>query len=533
MKETLYYNGDIITMEKENYAEAVLVKDGIIEKVGKRDEVFTYKNENTEIIDLQGKTLMPAFIDSHSHITSLANTLGIVALHDTKNFKDIVNKLRAFKEDKALKKGEWIIGFGYDHNFLEEKEHPTKEVLDMVSEDNPVMIAHASGHMGVMNSAALKEVGITSSTANPEGGLIGRIAGTDEPNGYLEENAFIQKTGKVLKPSLEKMCGLMEEAQNIYFQYGITTAQDGLVRENEAAILKAVSEKKLLKIDVVGYVDLKNSKAIMEDSRKYLKNYVNRFKIGGYKIFLDGSPQGRTAWMSKPYEDAEDGYRGYPIYKDEEVEGFVETAINENIQLLTHCNGDAAADQLISSFKKTLNKTQSKENIRPVMIHAQTLRYDQLDEMKKLHMIPSYFVAHTYYWGDIHIKNLGKERAFKISPLRKSIEKGVIYTLHQDAPVVSPDMLHTVWCAVNRITKNGVEIGPDERVEPLEALKGVTINAAYQYFEEDTKGSIKEGKLADLIILDRNPLKVNPMEIKDIKVMETIKEGNTVYSKKQ
>lgn len=238
--------------------------------------------------------------------------------------------------------------------------------------------------------------------------------------------------------------------------------------------------------------------------------------------------------MSRPYENSDDGYCGYPIYKDEEVEKFIDISLKEKMQLLTHCNGDAAADQLIDAFEKVLNlKEQSSENhIRPVMIHAQTVREDQIDDMKVINMIPSYFVAHTYYWGDIHIKNLGEDRAFKISPLKTTIEKGLIYTLHQDTPVIAPNMLETVWCAVNRITKKGIQIGENEKISPLDALKGVTINAAYQYFEEDKKGSIKEGKLANLIILDENPLTIDPMKIKDIKVLQTIREGEVLYSLK-
>ncbi|MGO0862293.1 amidohydrolase family protein, partial [Clostridioides difficile] len=199
----------------------------------------------------------------------------------------------------------------------------------------------------------------------------------------------------------------------------------------------------------------------------FVKKYVNRFKIGGYKIFLDGSPQGKTAWLTKPYENSEDGYCGYPIYKDEEVEKFINISVEEKMQLLTHCNGDAAADQLINSFEKVIKEKNIKDDMRPVMIHAQTVREDQVDEMKKINMIPSYFVAHTYYWGDIHIKNLGESRAFKISPLKTTIEKGLIYTLHQDTPVIAPNMLETIWCAVNRITKKGVLIGENEKISPL------------------------------------------------------------------
>ncbi|HEF0371473.1 TPA: amidohydrolase [Clostridioides difficile] len=533
MKEKIYYNGNIITMEDSICGDAILIKDKIIKKIGTKEEVFALKNKDTEIIDLQGKTLMPSFIDSHSHLIAFATTLKLVPLEDATSFKDIVKKIQDFKESNNIKKGDWIIGFSYDNNFLEENKHPDKNVLDSASSENPILISHASGHMGVANTLGLKQLGVTNETYDPEGGHIGRVEGSEEPNGYLEENAFFNVSSKIKPPSSNEIFNSIEKAQDIYLSYGITIAQEGLMEENQFNLLKAMANQNKLKIDVVGYVNLKKSKPVADNNREFIKKYINRFKIGGYKIFLDGSPQGKTAWLSKPYENSDDGYCGYPIYKDEEVEKFIDISLKEKMQLLTHCNGDAAAEQLIDVFEKVLTlKEQSSNNMRPVMIHAQTVREDQIDDMKRINMIPSYFVAHTYYWGDIHIKNLGEDRAFKISPLKTTIEKGLIYTLHQDTPVIAPNMLETVWCAVNRITKKGVQIGENEKISPLDALKGVTINAAYQYFEEDKKGSIKEGKLANLIILDENPLTIDPMKIKDIKVLQTIREGEVLYSLK-
>lgn len=529
MVEKIFYNGDILTMEDNIYADAIFIKDGFIKKVGTKDEILKLKSDNTELIDLNNKALMPSFIDPHSHITAVANTLALVNLSDSKSFQDIIDNLENYKRANNSNSTDWIIGFGYDNNSLEEKINPTKDILDKVSTISPILITHISGHMGVVNSAALKEIRITKYTPNPEGGKIGRVGTSNEPNGYLEETAFINGSSKVPAPSLNRMIKLLKKAQDIYLSYGITTAQDGLVKDEPFALLKNISDNEELDIDVVGYVDLKNCKHIVNDNKQYVKNYVNRFKIGGFKIFLDGSPQGRTAWMTKPYLNGDKDYCGYPIYQDIEVKDFIKTSLGYDVQLLSHCNGDAAANQLITSFKSVLSENSNFKAIKPVMIHAQLLRKDQLASLKDINMIPSFFVAHTYYWGDVHIKNFEEERAFNISPARTAIEDGTLYTFHQDSPVIMPNMLETVWCAVNRISKNGVIIGKDQRISPLDALKGVTINAAFQYSEEDKKGSIKEGKLADLIILDKNPLKVDPMKIKDIKVLETIKEGKTLY----
>ncbi len=528
MSKQIYYNGPIITMD-ENYMfpEAILVENGTIKNVGTKNYIFNLKDSNTKVINLKNKTLMPSFIDSHSHITALASTLNLVPLNAVKSFNDIINRLKDFKEKHNLEKDEWILGFGYDHNDLPNKIHPTKDILDMASSNNPILIVHTSGHIGVLNSLALKKLNITCESKDIEGGYIGRIKNSLEPNGYLEENAFMSCSKNIPKPNIKCSLAFLKKAQEIYLSYGITTCQDGFVKEEEFKILKHASDTKSLKLDVIGYVDLEKSKFLMDNNKDYKKNYINRFKLGGYKIFLDGSPQGKTAWLTKPYENSGD-YLGYPIYKDYNVLKHVETSLKEDLQLLAHCNGDAAADQLIKAFNHV--SLEKYNDIRPVMIHAQTVRYDQIDKMKKFNIMPSYFVAHTYYWGDTHIENLGKERAFRISPSKTTLEKDLRFTFHQDTPVIIPNMLETVWCAVNRITKNGVSLGENERISVLDALKAVTINAAFQYFEEDTKGSISEGKLADLIILDKNPLDVSPIDIKGIKVLETIKEGQVLYS---
>jgi predicted amidohydrolase YtcJ len=258
--------------------------------------------------------------------------------------------------------------------------------------------------------------------------------------------------------------------------------------------------------------------------------YVDHVKIGGYKILLDGSPQGRTAWMRKPYENSGD-YCGYPWLTDEQVHECVKKSIADNQQLLTHCNGDAASEQLLNVYEAELaaSDNPNKANLRPVMIHCQTVGDDQLDRMAAIKMVPSIFVGHTWYWGDVHLKNFGDARGRRVSPVKSALDRGLVYNFHTDTPITRPIMLHSAWAAANRITRSGAEIGPEQRVSAYEALKGITINSAYAYFEEDTKGSIKAGKRADLVILSENPLKGDAMKIRDIKVLETIKDGETIY----
>ncbi len=246
------------------------------------------------------------------------------------------------------------------------------------------------------------------------------------------------------------------------------------------------------------------------------------------QVFLDGSPQGKTAWMRTPYKGTED-YFGYPTMDDEDVIFAFETAARENLQIIAHCNGDAAAGQFLRCLEIAEKKHSNLKDLRPVMIHAQLIGIDQLQKAFELGVILSFFVAHVYHWGDVHIENFGKKRAEVISPAASAQNKGIVYTFHQDSPVIEPDMLETIWCAVNRITKNGVALGKEECVSIYDALKAVTLNAAYQYGEENDKGSISEGKKADFVVLSENPLETDKTKIREIKVLKTFKEGNLIF----
>ena len=528
MNEKLYFNGDILTLEENLYVDAILIKGEKIYKLGKKEDLISIASKDVELIDLNGKTLIPSFIDSHSHFSGYASSFTQVDLKEAINFDEIVDAIQKFIKKNKIPKGKWIQAENYDQNFLEEKAHPTKDILDKAAPDNPIVVKHKSGHMGVLNSLGLEELKIDINTPNPEGGVIEKKNG--ELTGYLEENAYINYIQSIPMPTNEELMECFIKAQDAYLSYGITTAQEGMVVDLLSGLFQYLIKEKMLNIDLIGYLDINNAEELKEKFKNCIKKYDNHIKIGGYKTFLDGSPQGETAWMRTPYTRREN-YFGYGVQKDEELKSKLEKALKEDMQILAHCNGDAACQQYINQYKKAVKNIDVKKDIRPVIIHAQLLDKDQLDDVKALNMIPSFFLAHVYHWGDIHIKNFGIERASRISLAKSALDKGIKFTLHQDSPVIEPNMLETIWCAVNRITKNGVVLGSNEEITPLDALKAVTKNAAYQYFEEDIKGTLKEGKLADLVILDKNILKVDPKEIKDIQVLETIKEGKTLFKK--
>lgn len=529
MGKTFYTNGTILTMnEKSLYAEAVCVKDGRIFSVGTEEEVMAEREEGDKVINLNGKTMMPGFIDAHSHFTGAANAMTQCDLSFCENFSDIVREMKKFAEEKNLTEGQWIIGCNYDQNFLEEKRHPDKFVLDEISREQPVLIVHASSHMGVANSKAMEMQGLNEKTEDCPGGKYGRLENTQIPNGYMEEKAFLNFQSKLPMTSVEKLMELIGEAQTMYASYGITTIQDGMVGKPLFQLLKYAAEKGLLKLDIVGFADITALPDIFEEEQDYAERYCSHLKMGGFKIFLDGSPQGKTAWMTEPYEGEKD-YCGYPIYTDETLEEYIELALRKKKQLLAHCNGDAAAEQYITQFEKAMENLGEKDSHRAVMVHAQLVREEQLKRMAEIQMIPSFFVVHTYYWGDIHIKNFGQKRGSQISPVKSAVKNNMKYTFHQDTPVVPPDMMRTVWSAVNRISKSGQRIGENQRVSVMEALKAITVYAAYQYFEENEKGTIEKGKKADFVVLSGNPLETNPKELTSLQVLMTIKENETVY----
>ena len=540
--ETLFYNGKIITMtaasgeeECASSPEAVLVRDGKIEAVGKLDMLSALAGKDVEKRNLEGKCLMPSFIDPHSHVIFNGQMSQWAQLADCGSFDDVVETLQAYAAEKEIGPGGVLLGFGYDHNALQEQAHPDRRVLDRVSTDYPIMILHTSVHLCCANSKALELGGITAQTPDPDGGRIDRFE-NGEPTGYLEEAAAWQGLFMKLVPTSEAGTSLTvvaDQMQEAYIKNGVTTVQEGASSADQVKLLKRLSTIGALKVDVISYPTTECAREVFRKNPQLVRKYENHLKLGGYKYILDGAPQGRTAWMSEPYEAVSEGddpdYCAFPWHTDEEMYQAALQAVTDGQQLLVHCNGDASSEQYLNAYEKVLSETGDTRDLRPVMIHCQTVRNDQLDRMAAIPMVASIFVGHVYYWGDVHLRNFGEKRANHISPVRDALDRGIVVNLHQDSPVTVPSMLHSIWVAVNRLTRSGRVLGADQRISVYEGLKAGTIGGAYQYFEEDSKGTIEPGKRADLVILDRSPLEVDPMEIRDIKVLETIKDGETIY----
>jgi predicted amidohydrolase YtcJ len=546
--EKLFYGGSILTMEgmQPKYAEALLVRDGKILFVGSKQQAERLANAQVQYINLNNKTLLPSFIDAHSHVNMVGFHQMVANLYpmpdgSVSDINSLVNVMNTWKTQNPTvikTMGGWILGNGYDDAQLSEQRHPTATDLDRVSKDQPVMILHQSGHLASVNHKALELLNFNQNTPNPEGGVIRREANSNVPNGVLEESALFTAIGSIFKDvPPQVMFQIAQKGIDAYVKNGFTTVQEGRADQGTTEMWHALAKQNQLPIDVVSYPDITTSQEYMLKQGSS-RQYDHHFRIGGVKISLDGSPQGKTAWLTQPYlvppegEGKDKSYKGYAAIKDDQqVNQYINLAFKQGWQVLAHANGDAAIDQFIGAVKDATAK-QGKADRRSVLIHSQTIRDDQLDQLKALDIIPSFFSLHTFYWGDWHRQQtLGEVRAARISPTATALKKQLIFTEHHDAPVVPPNSLMMLDATVNRVTRSNDVLGADERISPYMALKSMTDWAAYQYFEDQHKGTLTQGKLADLVILDQNPLTIPSREIKNIQVLATYKEGNLIYQK--
>ena len=538
--DTIYLGGPILTInDKAPRAEAVAVADGKILAVGDRESVMTHQGAGTKIFDLEGRAMLPGFVDSHGHavmggLQALSANLLAPPDGEVKNIANLQDTLRSWLSENTemVDKAQLIVGFGYDQSQLKELRHPTRDDLDAVSTDTPIIIVHQSGHFGAANSKALELTGVSADTANPPGGII-RKGNDGEPNGVLEENAFFLVLVKLLSGLGEQGLRAFSAAgPELWARFGYTTAQEGRAAPPLVEVMKKVAAEGGFKIDIVVYPD------VMVD-RDYIKSnvsdsYIQRMRVGGAKLTIDGSPQGFTAFRDRPYFDPVGDYasfyKGYAAVTNEQVMDAINWAFENNIQILTHVNGEAASDLLIAAVKDATTQYGEADR-RTVLIHGQFMREDQVDSLQELNIFPSVFPMHTFYWGDWHRDHtVGPVLAENISPTGWIRQRGMMFGSHHDAPVAFPDSMRVLDATVTRRTRSGDILGPAQRVDVMTALKAMTIWPAWQHFEADSKGSIEEGKLADFVILSKDPTAVDPETLDTLKVLMTIKEDTVVFA---
>ncbi len=541
--DKIYFGANIVTMNDAHpSAEALAIKDGKILAVGSRADLEgKYKGSSTQLVDLGSRALLPAFLDAHSHYISSISVANMANLYPppsgpAKDVPSLIAALQKFRDEHHVPKGQLIQGYGYDENVMPAGHQLNRDDLDRAFPDTPVYIQHISMHGCVLNSAAMKKFGISAATKTPPGGVIVRKPGTEEPYGLIMETAYLPIIEQLPHPTREQEVAWSKAGQMLYAENGITTAQEGATHFADLELMKRVSAANANVIDIVAYpfiTDLdKTLSAVPVDT---WGKYDHRLKIGGVKITADGSPQGRTAFFTTPYLQGgpagEPNWLGEPTFPEDQLKGFFKKVYALNVPLLVHANGDAAIDMVIRAHQFAAADDLTKDH-HVTVIHAQFTRPDQLDSYVKYHFTPSFYTLHTFYFADAHIANRGPQQAAYISPLRDAIDKGLKPTNHTDFVVAPLDQMFMLYSAVNRVSRSGAVLGPGQRVTPWEGLQAMTINVARQYLEQDSKGSLEPGKLADLVILDHNPLKVDPAAIKDIKILETIKEGKTIYTRK-
>ncbi|MEE4361773.1 MAG: amidohydrolase [Pseudomonadales bacterium] len=541
--DAIWSGGVILTMnDAQPEAEALAVRDGRILAVGDRDRIETaHLGPETRRIDLQGHTLLPGFVDAHSHFSFVAiQAVAANLLPPPDGPVNAIEELQAvlrssIETSPLVAETGVVIGFDYDDSQLAEQRHPDRHDLDAVSTELPILLIHQSGHLGVYNSLALARAGITAETPDPPGGTIHRDA-DGVPTGLMDENAHFAALGANLpRFTAEQMHRMLGEAQLLYAANGFTTVQDGRTDPGGLVVLENAADAGVFELDVVAYPDLEmNADNPALAGPRMSRDYRDHFRLGGVKLTLDGSPQGKTAWFTAPYLEPPAGapadYAGAALLSDEAAGAIVDRAFSEDWQLLVHANGDAAIDQMIRLVRAAAAKHPGTDR-RPVLIHGQYLRRDQIPELVELGIFPALFPMHTFYWGDWHRSSVaGPERATFISPTAAVQQAGLHFTIHSDAPVTFPNSMRLLHSAVNRTTRSGVVLGPDQRIDVTTALKAMTLWAAEQHFEEDRKGSLEVGKLADLVVLSGNPLTTAPEDLMSLRVLETVKAGEEVYA---
>ena len=534
----IYFNGQILTMDvDEPRVEAISVRDGVIESVGNESEVMLLVEDHSELIDLEGATLMPGFVDAHGHFpgsgrTAFSADLNSPPIGTISSIEELLTTLAAFGEQRP--EG-WLVGHGYDDTLLAEMRHPTRDDLDRISADRPIAISHVSGHLAVANSAALELMGIDESTPDPKGGHIVRDPNSPDqrrPNGVLEETAAREVSLKTLNIDATDAMRMTQLATNEYLKYGVTTASAGGMPMGLGQMVGAVSNAGTMPLRVAFFPLMEEIGDDLLSGESRLSDFaMARVEVPRVKIIADGSIQGYTGYLTEPYHRPYKGdasYRGYPSVLRDDLFAQVAGLYEKRIQVAIHGNGDASIDDSLDAIAAAAEQHPWPE-ARPLIIHAQMTRRDQLDRMKDLNVTPSFFSAHTYFWGDRHVGIfIGPERAANMSPAKWAIDAGVRFSSHMDTPITPMRPLQAVWSQIERLSKSGALIGADQRIDRGAALRAVTIDAAWQVFMDDRIGSLEPGKLADLIVLSGDPL--TEPDVRDLTVLRTVIEGEAVYS---
>ncbi|UKD57138.1 amidohydrolase [Amycolatopsis sp. FU40] len=527
--------GTVLTLDRGGTrASALAARDGRITEVGDDRSIAALAGPETTVLDLAGRTVVPGFVESHNHPSFFGMALAApvdAGSPPNDRISDIADRVRQAARDFGP--GEWIKGFRYDDTLLADNRHPTRHDLDPASPRNPVLLTHVTGHFSVANSAALRAVGITAATPDPPGGAIARDE-RGEPTGLLIETAAFLVNSAMPAQGPDELAAALQLADAEYLRNGVTSVHDtgiGLIGgEQELAAYRMLTRAGKLRTRIHGYLFHTLLPGLAEGAPEAPDpSSPDGFTMNGIKIVADGSIQGRTGCLAEGYT-CDPGEHGMMLLEPEDLSRRIAALDAAGWQVAVHGNGDAAIDAIIDGYARlgAPEGTGRRHRIE----HCQTAREDQLDRMAENGIAASFFIKHVYYWGDRHRDVfLGPERARRISPLASARSRGIHFGLHSDTPVTPVPPLEGIWCAVARQTSSGQLLGPEQAIDVEAALRGYTIDAAYLAGEEESKGSLEVGKLADLIVLSEDPTTVDPSRIRDLTVDATVIGGQLVWQR--
>lgn len=522
----LVVNADIVTVNDEQpTAEAMAFRGERIIAIGSEEEVRGVVGRYSRFFDLGGRTVVPGFFETHDHLYMSSGTSLItdVSPFTTPTLAEAVERISRIEPDEDG----WVVAFGADQTLYQERRGPTRDLLDPHFPDTPVIVFHLSGHAAFLNSEALRRAGLDETTPDPVGGFFEKDA-TGRLTGYLSGQSTFLPIKQYPSTTIEAAV----TASRRRASKGVTTSSEFAIMNAFVleGLREATNDPRFATRVVGGYF---STAPDFDEMAPLLKNYeTDLLTVRFVKTWTDGSAQGGTAHLRDGYYDPEmggGGAQGTQEYFNELVRDIYALGYWPAI----HANGDGAVDVALNAIEYAQSQLGSSvtAEIRPQIIHAQLTRSEQLERMVRLGASPTFFTTHIYYWGDLHYeRTVGPELAPRLSAMGEAFRLGLRASMHNDAPVTPVDPLMNMWVAVSRVSSSGRVLGVDQMITPLEALEAYTINGAYQFGMEDDAGSLEVGKLADFVVLDRNPLKIDPDEIRYIRVLATVLGGRVTYS---
>jgi len=545
--DTVILDSQVITMDdRRPEVEAVAIKDGKFLWVGRTEEVRAAIGRGTRVRRLKGTTVVPGFNEAHNHTLEFGLNLSGIPLESARSIDDILVLVK--KAADLLRPEQWIIGRGYNQNHSKEKRSPTCWELDRAAPHHPVSLRHTSSHVMAVNSRALKMAGVTKDTPDPSGGRIERDKITGEPTGLLLEFPAMDLVESFMpKPSFEDLVKALQEANNRLLSEGITSAMDAAVGTNggvprQIAAYQEAVENDLLKVRhnlaiwSEALIDYDNLPEALQDVEHKLLGMGLRsglgnekLRIGPLKFVPDGALSMGTAVTHQPYgADPEHQTTGVFVIDPEKLEQTIMAVHKLGWQVSIHAIGDLTIETAIGALEKA-NALKGIQNVRPRIEHCVMVTPPMIERIRRLGIIVIPQPGFIWGLGDSYINQLGSERASQTKPFRTLLDNRIPMAFSSDRPVIDGAPLLGIHAAVNQKTMSGRDYALSERITVEEALRCYTLNGAFTTFEENIKGSIKAGKLADLVVLSEDPRSVAHDKIKDIQVVATMVGGEFAY----